>query len=142
MLADADVALHCITAQPGGAAGLHAELEKRDAAVDPGLALHSSPDHAAIYPGTEDIFIAKPHEEPEYNMIQPAVVVVNDQEEVVQSWSWKSELDGDGNVGSTEMQMIPQAGGEPVPLVTLRISTDDIAPAIKEGREIKRVFTM
>lgn len=202
---DAGVALHCITGQPGGHEALHAKLQAYDppAGVAPDLSLHSSPDHSAMFPGTENIFVTKaaPIEDPKYNLIQPAMVIINDMGKVVQSWSWKSETDVEGNVGCTEMQMIAQpaagqgsqdafqsadadasgalnaeelqksgiTGGmeaidkdqdgtisleeyqqyveaqprqQPVPLVTLRIVSDDILQAIKDGREVKRAFVM
>jgi len=147
-----------ITAETGGDAVVAERLAERGAA-DLGISVHSDGSHALLLPTSETNYKIEPmiatgyNEKANYNeghhlsytdyeMVQPALVVLDANGAATQKWSWKlmgleDEKYATGQYGSA-MTMVPNPDGEgEVPLVMLRPLTSDIGPSIAEGRQCK-----
>jgi len=136
----AGIALHAVVAEPGGDDEIVARLAVRDL-KDLGFPVHSDPEHklllkAPIYVkklqecSTSDSKTSVPYED--YMMVQPALVVFRRSGEVQQVWSWMTDplKDVEPKVWNT---VVPELG----PLVGVRPISADIAPSIKENRNVK-----
>merc|ERR1712238_562182 len=70
-----------------------------------------------------------------YNMVQPALVVVDRSGQVVQKWSWRTISPKPEPM--EEMTVVADSNGGQTKLVQLRPLTSDILASIREGREVK-----
>eukprot|EP01065_Artemidia_motanka_P050106 TRINITY_DN849_c0_g2_i3.p1 TRINITY_DN849_c0_g2~~TRINITY_DN849_c0_g2_i3.p1 ORF type:complete len:157 (+),score=58.13 TRINITY_DN849_c0_g2_i3:166-636(+) len=141
-LAQDDVALHAVTAEPGGQEKILQRLEERKVTGLP-YPVHSDPEHKLLSDAAEDMYAFRDADvtefgddyDEDYRMVQPALVVVDQDAEVKQWWSWKT-LGYDGN-GMDKVPNPDDPGGEPVTVVFLRPRSGDIGPSIAEGRTVK-----
>eukprot|EP01065_Artemidia_motanka_P050105 TRINITY_DN849_c0_g2_i2.p1 TRINITY_DN849_c0_g2~~TRINITY_DN849_c0_g2_i2.p1 ORF type:complete len:160 (+),score=63.87 TRINITY_DN849_c0_g2_i2:166-645(+) len=140
-LAQDDVALHAVTAEPGGQEKILQRLEERKVTGLP-YPVHSDPEHKLLSDAAEDMYVIRDMEATkfggdyaDYRMVQPALVVVDQDAEVKQWWSWKT-LGYDGG-GMDKITNPDDPDGEPVMAVFLRPRSDDIAASIAEGRTVK-----
>ncbi|KAJ8599485.1 hypothetical protein CTAYLR_010437 [Chrysophaeum taylorii] len=130
-----------VTAEPGGAAALRERLEARGV---PRLdyEVRSDPEHKSLEVPVGDVFVTKKHEwdvSGPYVMIQPAVVVLDDDGVPIKecTWSWKTM--GFGNLGELDkVETQPWNGPvREVALVTFRPVISDLLSAINERRPVK-----
>lgn len=139
----AGVALHAITSETGGAEALKYRLGARHCANLP-FPVHSDPDARLCAKPGDDYYITQPFDAGEYfkgdyvgvsyNMVQPALEIVDKSGAVVQKWSWHSITPPPTPMDTgTKIQV----DGETMLLVQARPMSADILPAIKEGRNVK-----
>lgn len=124
------IALHAITAESGGDAAVLERLKKRKVEELP-FPVHSDADHRLLMVPPEGHYMFQDmpaskkfgSEFTDYNMVQPAMEVLDRAGAVVQKWSWYS--------------LKPPPTGEGVGPVLERPITTDIVPSIKEGRNVR-----
>lgn len=83
-----------ITAEPGGDEAVRQRLADRGVA-DLDYDVKSDPGHTLLVKDAGDVYVFKPHDwevSGPYSMIQPAVVVVDGEGNVIKecTWSWKT----------------------------------------------------
>ncbi|KAJ8603520.1 hypothetical protein CTAYLR_005146 [Chrysophaeum taylorii] len=128
--------LTAITAEPGGDEAVRQRLADRGVA-DLKFEVKSDPDHSFLVKDAGDIYTLKAHEwevSGNYEMVQPAIVVLDANGATVKecTWSWKTM----GYSNGQAMDMVPFEG-EQFPLVTFRPVISDLVPSVKERRPIK-----
>lgn len=135
-----NIALHAITAESGGDAAVVARLAKRKTANLP-FHVHSDPDHELLLNPQDGQYVkelvpAGKHgkEYTEYNMVQPALEVLDRNGAVIQKWSWYS-FDPLPDVTNPLSPVV--VDGQSLWLVTARPRSADIVPSVKEGRQVK-----
>lgn len=81
-------------------------------------------------------------------MVQPALLVLDSEGKVLNKWSWKT-MGVEEKEGLVEAAHSPVPNPDPthpeipeVPVLTVRPSSDDIIPAVTEGRDIKLTTVM
>lgn len=137
---EAGVALHAITAEPGGNEALKTRLAKKD--TDVPFPIHSDTDRKlCAKPGDGHYMIEEMNAGKNfggdyvgivYDMVQPAMEIVDKTGAVVRKWSWHSlQPPPDPVHWSTKIQV----GDDSIILVLARPLSADILPAIKEGRD-------
>lgn len=138
---EAGVALHAITAEPGGNDVLKTRLAKKD--LDFPFPIHSD-SNAKLCAKPEDGHYIKQAFDAErfgpdyagvtYEMVQPALEVVDKTGAVLLKWSWHSfQPPPDPMEWNTKVT----AGSDSIILVLCRPLSADILPAIKEGRDFQ-----
>lgn len=146
-LRDQGVALHAITAEPGGADVLR-RLDRRGVGALP-YPVHSDPEHKLCALEAGDFYVVAKGHDPSsthadytgirYDMVQPALLVVNQCGEVVQRWSWRSIEPKLRSMEGTERINV---GGGSMLLVQARPRTADILPSIAEKRQVQLSASM
>jgi len=135
------VALHAITSESGGDAEVKKRLVERNTALP--YPVHSDPEHKLLLPskdGSNSLYLKKQKNASEYGgtytdyeMVQPALVVVTKTGTVQQVWSWNTPpLDAVEPKG--EMTPVASHGGKL--LVGVRPTTSDLGPSIKANRNV------
>ena len=109
--------------------------------------VRSDPDHKFLeQPNIPDIFVMKDHNwdvSGPYQMVQPALIVLDSNGELVKecTWSWKTMGLEDGD-WDTRVDTQPWAGPiKQVMLVTMRPVMSDLASAIQDRRPVKLAST-
>ena len=70
-----------------------------------------------------------------YEIVEPAMVVVDMSGYVLSWWSWRSLTDDEA---PPIMKLVrSKAGGVSMPLVAVRPRTSDIVPSVQEYRQVK-----
>ena len=142
-LKERGIAVHAITAEPGGTDVVTSRLAARGAA-DLAVPVHCDPDHKLLSPPADELYVIEQwapsppndqeHPYMPYMMVQPALVVLDSAGQLVQKWAWKTMGQAEGTLWSTK---VPHPDGEgEVPIVIVRPKTEDIGPALTEGRTI------
>jgi len=153
------VALHAVTAEPGGSAEVKNRLEQRDTNIR--FPVHSDPEHKLLVKDanesdvtTESEINLKQHAATghslyikkfnnatkyggtyeDYDMVQPALVVVDQSGSIQQVWSWNS---GTLRDITPKEEMTPVGAFYGAPLVTIRPVSADVVPSIKENRDVQ-----
>lgn len=134
-MAAENIKLIAVTAEPGGDQAVRDRLAERGCA-DLKFDVKSDPDHTLLI--DEDIYVKKPHEwdvSGNYDMVQPAIVVMDQDGNPVKEclWSWKTM----GYENGSEMDLIPYEDQGSFPLVVYRPVISDLVSSIKEKRPIK-----
>eukprot|EP01052_Picozoa_sp_SAG31_P042982 SAG31_NODE_7009_length_1820_cov_6.134224_2_plen_244_part_00 len=150
--AAAGIAVHAITGEPGGSAALHERLlEKKLAPLS--FELHSDPEHALMLEPKAEMYVCEPMPPklvemglPEYEMYQPALLVVSPAGEVLWWWSWKklqagpliegaAAVPGAGYGNSRDVRWRPQ----PSVLLPILASSDEKDLGERLEAELKKV---
>lgn len=151
---NANVALHAITAENNGTKNTVIDrilardpFSKSDTLPFP---IHIDPEHKLLATSTEDFYVKDPDFSAEafgsafagvkYEMVQPALVVVDKSGVVVRKWSWRS-IEPKPETMETG-QAVTDSNGVATKLVLLRPDCLDILPSIKEGRVVKTAPAM
>lgn len=152
-LAAQDISVHVITAQPGGPASLQDILVDKKSLSPPlpsNMKLSSDPEHKLLLDKAGDIYTIKTMDQyptrldgtiDSYEMVQPAMVVLDSDGNVVQecTWSWKTM----GHMNGSEMDMVPAPNQswlqgllspKTIPLVVCRPDISDLSSCIAERR--------
>lgn len=133
------VAVHLITAEPGGDEEVKRRLSDRNASV--GIPVHSDPEHKLLLPGSHSLYIQKEFPASkfggtyeDYTLVQPALVVVHKSGEIQQAWSWNTGVLGQLQ-DKGEMTPVSSCGG--AILASVRPISSDIGASIQEGRAVR-----
>lgn len=152
-----DVAVVVVTCEPGGDAEIVSRLADRETPnlhfpviSDPEMKLVSKPKEAVF---VERLMKASNYATPrtkfvDYQMLQPALLVLDSSGKVEQCWSWKTMgaekyLEEGTTLESEGVEMVKvDADGDASTLgeqalVTVRPEVEDIFAAIKEGRDVR-----
>lgn len=123
------MALHAVSAEPGDLTG---KLAKHKVQVD--FPIHSDPEHNLLAMSEDEFYIKTRHGAgaDEYDMVQPALVVMDKSGAFQQVWSWMTAPLKDVEP-KTEMTKTPVGGV----LVGVRPLSSDLGPSIKEDRNVK-----
>jgi len=135
---EAGVALHAITAEPGD---IKMRLAKKE--IELPFPIHSDPDAKLCAKPEDGHYMTEQMNAGEnfgpdyagvnYMMVQPALEIVDKTGVVVQKWSWHSfQPPPNPMLWSTKVMV----RGEEMLLVLCRPLSNDILPAIKEGRGV------
>lgn len=151
--ANANVALHAITAENDGTEGTTVvqRIYERAKIDTLPFQVHSDPGHHLLAASTEDFYVKQPDFDPQqyggsayagvkYDMVQPALVVVDKSGVVVRQWSWHSVDPKPDTMGA--METVTDSNGAATKLVLLRPEAADILPSIKDGRDVKTAPSM
>jgi len=106
--------------------------------------VHSDPKHKLLLPskdGSTSLYVITEKKAKQdyggtytdYNMVQPALVVVDKKGGLQQVWSWQTPP-LDKVEPKSEMTAVPSAGGKV--LVGVRPTSSDLGPSIKEKRNV------
>lgn len=140
-LTKAGFAVHAITAEPADEEKIRGLLEARGCPDLP-FHIHSDPLHKLCAEPFDEHYVTKLFEGTQgdydgvkYNMVQPAMEVVDKTGEVVLKWSWRSFKPPLPDFEDPVQNVTHE--GETLKLVLARPVTSDILPAIKEGRDVK-----
>jgi len=139
------VAVHFISAETGGADEIKKRLADRDSPIE--LPVHSDPEHKLLVhrkresPNQESLYITVEHKAGDnyggtyenYIMVQPALIVVDKTGKIQQVWSWNTPV-LDIVTPKKELTFVAHVDGNP--LVGVRPVSNDLAPSIKEGRNV------
>lgn len=91
--------------------------------------------------GLGDFWVTKFHEQYKYEMVQPALVLLDAKGKLVPecAWSWKTMGRKDGRTYENELDRVPTGTCCPrsMMLVTARPLMADLIPSIHEKRQIK-----
>lgn len=117
-------------------------LAKRETGDLP-FAVHSDPEHKLLLQPHEENYVKlqQPAKEKfggdytDYEMVQPALEILDKTGAIVQKWSWHS-FDPKPDFNNV-VDLVKGSDGEEIKLVVARPQTDDIVSAIKEGRPVK-----
>lgn len=151
------MALHAITAENDGTAGttvverIQERAPFKEKSVMLPFPVHSDPEHHLLAASTEDFYVKQPDFDPKqyggeayvgvkYELVQPALVVVDKSGMVVRKWSWHSVNPKPEGMGA--METVTDSNGAATKLVLLRPEAADILPSIKEGRDVKTAPSM
>lgn len=152
----ANVALHAITAENNGNEGTVVDRILARGPFSKGsdtlpFQVHSDPEQKLLAASTADFYVKQPDFDAhlvcgsafagvKYEMVQPALVVVDKSGVVVRKWSWHSI---DPKLENMETgQAVKDSNGAETKLVLLRPEGVDILPSIKEGRDVKTAPSM
>lgn len=137
-LREQGVAVHAITSEPGAVV---ARLSKRGCASMPFPVL-SDPEHKLCAADADDFYVIKEGHDvstlhPDYvgviyDMVQPALVVVNRAGQVVQRWSWATMDPRPEPNGKNVL-----VDGKSMLVVQVRPQTADIMPSVVEKRAVR-----
>jgi len=130
--------VHAVTAESGGEE-VTRRLAARDTRVD--FKVHSDPEHRLLVQSKEKFYLKEFHRASayggtyrDYNMVQPALVVIDKAGAFRQVWSWMTPPLRDVHPKSV-LTPVPSQGG--LVLVGVRPDSLDLALSIKEGRNVK-----
>jgi len=138
------VALHFITAEPGGDDEVKKRLSDRGTSIQ--SPVHSDPEHRLLLPDrgaaadSHSLYIKKhfvasrfggTYED--YVMVQPALVVVHRSGAIQQTWSWNTEPLANLK-GKDDTAPVRTFGG--AMLVSIRPISADLGPSIKQNRQV------
>jgi len=134
--------VHAITAESGGDAAVKARLDEREAKDLP-FPVHSDPEHKLLMNPQEGYYVKEfnPAKDKfggdytDYEMVQPAIEILDKTGAVVQKWSWYS-FEPTPDMKKI-VNKVKTKEGEEIMLVCARPVADDILPSIKENRDVK-----
>jgi len=157
--ASANVALHAITAENDGTTGttvvdrIQSRAPWKDGSDTFRFPVHSDPEHRLHAASTDDFYVKQPDFNIEalpfggaafagvkYNMVQPALVVVDKTGRVVRKWSWHSINPKPETMDA--MGTVQDSNGADTKLVLLRPEASDILLSIKEERDVRTAPSM
>jgi len=132
------IAVHAVTAEPGGEE-VTARLLERDTPLN--FKVHSDPNHMLLVHSEEEFYVKELNKASkyggtytDYNMVQPALVVIDRAGAFQQVWSWMTPPLKDVQPKEA-MTPVPGLGG--AFLVKVRPDSTDLALSIKEGRNVR-----
>lgn len=156
---DQGIAVHLVTSEPPDTDTIAARLAERGV-TDLGIPLHSDPENRLLSSPAESFYVVSEMKASQYNkkegddysdyqMVQPAMIVLDAAGTIVQQWSWltmgvdQSGQQSEGPESGWTLPLTKLPNPDPdhpqkeVPLVTVRPMTRDIARSINEGRPVK-----
>ena len=132
------IAVHAVTAESGGEEVTRRLLE-RDTPLN--FKVHSDPEHMLLVHSEEEFYLKELHKASkyggtytDYNMVQPALVVIDKAGAFQQVWSWMTPPLKDVQPKEA-LTRVPGQGG--FVLVGVRPDSADLALSIKEGRNVR-----
>mmetsp|Transcript_2671 Transcript_2671/g.8375 ORF Transcript_2671/g.8375 Transcript_2671/m.8375 type:complete len:138 (+) Transcript_2671:210-623(+) len=131
------MSLVAVTAEPGGDEAVLQRLADRGV-TNLEFPVKSDPNHDLLVKDAGDIYTLKHHEwevSGPYEMVQPAVVVIDSEGHTIKecTWSWKTM--GFQNGQAVEDKVAYE--GNEYPLVVFRPVISDLVASVKERRPVK-----